>query len=196
MNYKIWLTIPQNLWFTIPCLQNFQVFGKIFLTLRLQPILWVYNAHGIKQGTMREVVVQLIDQLGSCPTNISKLTLEQIPNNPKTKSQVNIQSLWENIGFYNSTCNWVFQLQQTLATHGIYMALSANGQVAKIATDTLCCIYGATHMQLTCNFFATNFHIKFSHTFQHDFSSICQWMTYVNTFCNLFTTILQLVWQI
>jgi hypothetical protein len=65
VNYKIWFTIPQNLWFTIPCLQNFQVFGKTFLTLKLQPILWIYNAHDIKQGIMREVVVQLIDQLGS-----------------------------------------------------------------------------------------------------------------------------------
>jgi len=40
-------------------------------------------------------------------------------------------------------------LQWTLATHGIYMALSANGQVA---ADTLCCIqyhiYDAIHMQL------------------------------------------------
>jgi hypothetical protein len=33
--------------------------------LKLQPILWIYNAHGIKQGIMKEMVVQLIDQLGS-----------------------------------------------------------------------------------------------------------------------------------
>jgi hypothetical protein len=30
---------------------------------------------------------------------------------------------------------------------------------------------------------------------QHDISSICQQMTLVNTFCNLFTTILQLAQQ-
>jgi hypothetical protein len=33
--------------------------------LKLQPILWIYNAHGIKQGIMKEMVVQLIDQFGS-----------------------------------------------------------------------------------------------------------------------------------
>jgi hypothetical protein len=53
------------------------------------------------------------------------------------------------------------------------MALSANGQVVIViivTTDTLCCIqyriYYATHMQLTCNFFVINFHVKFSRTFQ------------------------------
>jgi len=55
-------------------------------------------------------------------------------------------SLWENIGFYN----WVFQLQRTFATHGIYTTLSANIQIATIATNTLCCIqyhiYGAIHI--------------------------------------------------
>ncbi len=69
-----------------------------------------------------------------------------------TKKFGNYDSLWENIRFYNWTCNWVFHLQQTFATHGIYTALSAYGQVATIATNTLCCIqfciYGATHMQL------------------------------------------------
>jgi len=43
-----------------------------------------------------------------------------------------------------SSCNGQF------ATHGIYMALNVNEQVATIAIDTLCCIqfhiYGATHM--------------------------------------------------
>jgi hypothetical protein len=46
-------------------------------------------------------------------------------------------------------------------------------------------------VQFTCNSHATscnNLHIKFSHTFQHGFSSICQRMMYVNTFYNLFTT--------
>jgi hypothetical protein len=45
-----------------------------------------------------------------------------------------------------------------------------------------------------CNFFATNIHIIFPHTFQCGISSICQQMTYVNTFCNLVITILQLIW--
>jgi hypothetical protein len=52
-----------------------------------------------------------------------------------------------------------------------------------------------------CNFFATNLHIIFPHTFQHgernaNVASNCQQMMYVNTFCNLFTTILQLILQI
>jgi hypothetical protein len=41
---------------------------------------------------------------------------------------------------------------------------------------------------IICNFFVTNLHIIFIHTFQHGISSICRQMTYVNTFCNLFTT--------
>ncbi len=43
-------------------------------------------------------------------------------------------------------------MQQTLATHGIYTALSVNEQVVAIVADTLCYIQyhvcGATHMQL------------------------------------------------
>jgi hypothetical protein len=58
----------------------------------------------------------------------------------------------KNIRFYNWACNWVFQLQWTLATHGIYLALSAIRHVVAVATDALCCIqyhiYNATHMQL------------------------------------------------
>jgi hypothetical protein len=45
---------------------------------------------------------------------------------------------------------------------------------------------------IICNFFATNFHVKFPHTFHHGISSICQWMMHVNTFLqliyNYFTT--------
>jgi hypothetical protein len=63
-----------------------------------------------------------------------------------------LKPLWENIGFYNWACNWVFHLQWTLVIHGIYTTLSAIRQVATIATNTLCCIqyhiYGAIHMQL------------------------------------------------
>ncbi len=47
-----------------------------------------------------------------------------------------------------------------------------------------------------CKFFAINLHVRFPHTFQRDISSICQQMMYVNTFCNSFIIILQLVWQI
>jgi hypothetical protein len=49
---------------------------------------------------------------------------------------------------------------------------------------------------IICNFLATNLHIKFAHIptwrmkCQCGNSSICQWMMYVNTFCNLLTTIL------
>jgi hypothetical protein len=83
------------------------------------------------------------------------------------------------------------------------MALNAYGQVAAIIMDTLCCIqyriYDATHMQL----YATSLqlistsdshaHSNWRTKCQCSFSSICQQMTYVNTFCNLFTTILQLI---
>jgi hypothetical protein len=59
-------------------------------------------------------------------------------------------SLSKNVRFYNWGYNWVFRLQWTLAIHGIYIALSAIGQVATIVMDTLCCrqyhIYSATHM--------------------------------------------------
>ncbi len=58
-------------------------------------------------------------------------------------------------------------MQQTFATHGIYMALNANRQVAVVVAHTLCCIqyciYIATHMFL----YATNIHIRFSCTLQH-----------------------------
>jgi hypothetical protein len=81
-----------------------------------------------------------------------------------------LQTLWENIEFYNWACNWVFKLQWTLTIHGIYITLSANRQVVVVAMDTLCCI---------------QYHIT---KCQHGFSSICWHMTYVNTFYNLFTT--------
>ncbi len=75
--------------------------------------------------------------------------------------------MWENIGFYNWAGNWVVRLQWAFATHGIYMALSAYGQVVIIVADTLCCIhyyiYNAIQMQL----YATNFHVRFSCTPQH-----------------------------
>ncbi len=49
-------------------------------------------------------------------------------------------------------CNWVFQLQWTLAIHGIYIALNVIRQVVVVAVEILChiqyCMYGATHMQL------------------------------------------------
>jgi hypothetical protein len=79
--------------------------------------------------------------------------METIPKSLEEKP--NFATLWENIGFYNWACNWVFKLQQTFVTHGIYMALNVNRQVVivvVVALDTLCCvqyhIYGATHMQL------------------------------------------------
>ncbi len=47
------------------------------------------------------------------------------------------------------------------------MALSANEQVATFVANTLCCIQyyicNVTNMQL----YATNFHVRFSCTFQH-----------------------------
>jgi hypothetical protein len=39
-----------------------------------------------------------------------------------------------------------------------------------------------------CNFFVTNLHVRFPHTFQLGISSICWQMMYVNTFYNFFTT--------
>ncbi len=42
-------------------LSYFQMLGRIIITIGLQLILWIYNAHGIEQGTLREVVVQLFD---------------------------------------------------------------------------------------------------------------------------------------
>ncbi len=94
-------------------------------------------------------------------------------------------------------------MQRTFATHGIYITLSAIKQVVVVVVDTLCHIQyricGATHMQL----YATSLQLismPNSHTHSNvankmpsDISSICRQMTYVNTFCNLFTIILQLV---
>jgi len=93
------------------------------------------------------------------------------------------------------------------------MTLSANGQVAVVVIDTLCCIqyciYGVTHMQLygiflqlisTLDFHA---HPKWQTKFQHGewnvnmaFHPFVDIWHIINTFCNLFTTILQLIWQI
>jgi hypothetical protein len=107
----------------------------------------------------------------------------------------NFPSLWKNIGFYNR----VFQLQRTLATHGIYTALSANGQITAIITDILCCIeyhiYNAIHMQL----YATNLHVRFSHTFQCDKRNAnVAFHPFVDRWCMLipFATYLQLVWKL
>jgi hypothetical protein len=35
--------------------------GKTIITIGLQLVLWIYNAHGIEQGTLGEAVVQLFD---------------------------------------------------------------------------------------------------------------------------------------
>jgi len=54
--------------------------------------------------------------------------------------------------FYNWVCNWVFQLQRTLATHGIYTTLSVIEQVVVVIADTLCRVQYRNMMQLTCNY--------------------------------------------
>jgi hypothetical protein len=41
--------------------QYFQMLGKTIVTIGLQVILWIYNAHCIEQGTLREMVVQLFE---------------------------------------------------------------------------------------------------------------------------------------
>ncbi len=50
-----------------------------------------------------------------------------------------------------------------------YTAFSVNGQVVEVATNTLCCIqyciYCNSHATI-CNFFVTNLHVIFSHTFE------------------------------
>jgi hypothetical protein len=64
-------------------------------------------------------------------------------------------------------------LQQTLATHGIYIALSVIGQVTLVAKDTLCRmqyhIYGIIHMQLYVSslqlIFMLDFHTHSNVTF-------------------------------
>jgi hypothetical protein len=50
--------------------------GKTILTIGLQPILWIYSAHGIEQDTLGEMVVQLFDQLSSCNYKLAR-TIEK-----------------------------------------------------------------------------------------------------------------------
>jgi hypothetical protein len=42
-------------------LSYFQMFDKTIITVGLQLVLWIYNAHGIEQGTLGEMIVQLFD---------------------------------------------------------------------------------------------------------------------------------------
>jgi hypothetical protein len=70
-------------------------------------------------------------------------------------------------------------MQWTFATHGIYTAFSANGQVATVAMNTLCCIqyhiYNAIHMQL----YATSLQLIFmsnSHTHSNVANEMPTWL--------------------
>ncbi len=47
-NHLVGLTKAHHFQFTIPGLDNVQVLGKTLLTIGLQPILRIQNAHGIK----------------------------------------------------------------------------------------------------------------------------------------------------
>jgi hypothetical protein len=51
-------------WFVVSIFQYFQVFDKTLCTIGLQPILWIPNAHGIKQCMQKESIVHL-HQLGN-----------------------------------------------------------------------------------------------------------------------------------
>jgi hypothetical protein len=42
-------------------LSYFQMLGKTIITIGLQLVLWIYNAHGIEQGTLGEVIIQFFD---------------------------------------------------------------------------------------------------------------------------------------
>jgi hypothetical protein len=59
-------------------LSYFKMLGKTIITIGLQLVLWIYNAHGIEQGTLGEAVVQLFDQLGRCSFKLAKTIEKQM----------------------------------------------------------------------------------------------------------------------
>jgi hypothetical protein len=88
------------------------------------------------------------------------------------------------------------QLGFPVATHGIYTALSVIKQVIEY------CIDDVIHMQLYVIYLQL-ISTSYSHTHSNVANEMPMWhfihcrqMTYVNTLCNLFTIILQLVWRI
>ncbi len=91
-NQWIRFTMPHNFWLIVPSIQYFQVLSKVVFTIKLYPILGICNAHGIKQGALKELTIQIFDQLGSCtckPSIFKRKTLK--PNKaPKfTTNQMN-----------------------------------------------------------------------------------------------------------
>jgi hypothetical protein len=60
------------------------MFGKTIVKIGPQPIQWIYNAHGIEQGTLGEMVVQLFDQLGSCNYKPTKTIEKRKTTNKNT----------------------------------------------------------------------------------------------------------------